>query len=125
MLNKVRTLITGSVLCFLVLVLGTSPSLAQQSAGSVTGEVQDSVGASIPNATITVRDVDRGTVWSTKTSSAGVYNFPEIPVGNVEVKVEATGFTTQQHSAFSLTVQPGCPRRFQDECGRPYGNGRG
>ena len=104
MLNKVRTLLTASVLCFLVPVLGTLPSLAQQAAGSVTGEVRDSVGASIPNATVTVRDVDRGTVTTTKTTSAGLYDFPQIPVGNVEVKVEATGFTTQQHSRFSLTV---------------------
>ena len=104
MLNKVRTLLTASVLCFLVPVLGTLPSLAQQAAGSVTGEVRDSVGASIPNATVTVRDVDRGTLTTTKTTSAGLYDFPQIPVGNVEVKVEATGFTTQQHSRFSLTV---------------------
>ena len=104
MLNKARTLITVSVLSLLVLVLGTLPSLAQGAAGSVNGLVQDSVGASIPNAIVTVHDVDRGTVWATKTSSAGLYDFPQIPVGNVEVKVEATGFTTQQHSSFSLTV---------------------
>ena len=104
MLNKFRTLFSASVLCLIVLALCTWPSQAQQAAGSVTGVVQDSVGASIPNATITVRDVDRGTVWTTKSSSAGLYDFPQIPVGSVEVKVEATGFTTQQHSSFSLSV---------------------
>ena len=104
MLNRLRTLIAGSTVGLLALALGTSSCLAQGAAGSVTGSVQDSVGASIPNATVTVHDVDRGTVWSTKTSSAGLYDFPQIPVGNVEVKVEATGFTTQQHSSFSLTV---------------------
>lgn len=104
MLHRIRTLITATVVCLLVLALGASPGLAQGAAGSVTGVVQDSVGASIPNATVTVHDVDRGTTWTTKSSSAGLYNFPQIPVGSVEVKVEATGFTTQRHSAFSLTV---------------------
>lgn len=104
MLNKIRTLIAGSTVCFLALALGASSCLAQGAAGSVTGVVQDKVGASIPDATVTARDVDRGTVWTTKTSSAGVYNFPQIPVGSVEVKAEATGFTTQQHTAFPLTV---------------------
>ena len=104
MLNQLRTLIAGSAAGLLALALGASSCLAQGAAGSVTGLIQDSVGATIPNATVTVHDIDRGTVWTTKTSSAGLYDFPQIPVGSVEVKVEATGFTTQQHSAFPLTV---------------------
>lgn len=104
MLTRLRTLIAGSTLGLLALALGTSQCLAQGAAGSVTGLVQDSVGAAIPNAIVTVLDVDRGTTWTTKTDNAGLYNFPQIPVGSVEVKVEATGFTRQQHSAFSLTV---------------------
>ena len=61
----------------------------------------------IPNATVTVRDVDRGTVWTTKTSSAGLYNFPQIPEGNVVVSVEASGFSKTVRNAFVALRQSG------------------
>ena len=50
-----------------------------------------------------MRDVDRGTIWTTKTSSAGLYEFPQIPVGNVEVKVEAPGFSKKVRTPFTLS----------------------
>ena len=81
-------------ICLGTLLFGaSSPAWAQQAAGSITGTVLDPSGGAIPNATVTVRDADRGTVWTTKTSSAGLYNFPQIPEGNVVVSVEASGFS--------------------------------
>jgi hypothetical protein len=56
------------------------------------------------NATVTVRDVDRGTTWTTRTSASGLYDFPEIPVGNVTVKVEATGFAATVRNQFNLVL---------------------
>ena len=82
----------------------SSPAWAQQAAGSITGTVQDPSGGAIPNATVTVRDADRGTIWTTKTSSAGLYNFPQIPEGNVVVTVEASGFSKEVRNAFTLSV---------------------
>jgi len=103
-LNNLKSLMAASFACLLAMALGTLPSRAQQAASSITGEVEDSLGAVIPGATVTVRDTDRGTIWTTKTSSAGIYNFPQITVGNVTVKAEAPGFSTQTYSAFNLTV---------------------
>jgi hypothetical protein len=103
-IRNLRSLISASALCLLAIAFGTSPSWAQQAGGSITGVVQDAVGATIPDATVTARDVDRGTSWTTKTSSAGVYSFPQVTIGNIAVKVEAKGFATQSHSAFSLVV---------------------
>ncbi|HEY4010160.1 MAG TPA: carboxypeptidase regulatory-like domain-containing protein [Acidobacteriaceae bacterium] len=77
---------------------------AQQAAGAITGTVVDSTGAAVANATVTARDVDRGTVWTTKTSGAGVYNLPQVSVGNIAVKVEAPGFSQQLRNPFSLVV---------------------
>ena len=53
---------------------------------------------------MTVRDVDRGTTWTTKTTDAGLYEFPTIPVGKVEVKVEAAGFTAEVRNPFTLVL---------------------
>ncbi len=77
---------------------------AQQAAGAVTGSVTDSSGSVIPNALVTARDVDRGTTWTTRTTSAGIYEFPQITVGNIEIRVEAPGFTIERDNSFTLTL---------------------
>jgi hypothetical protein len=88
-----------------VLILSTSPTArAQQAAGSITGTVEDASGSALSNATVTVRDADRGTTWVTKTSDAGVYEFPNIAVGNVQVNADAPGFSTEQRSTFVLVL---------------------
>jgi hypothetical protein len=103
-MNRMMRIAAG-VACNLLLLSGATPTLwAQQAAGSITGTVVDPSGSSVGNATVTVRDVDRGTTWTTRTSEAGLYNFPQIPVGNVVVKVEAAGFSTEVHSAFNLIL---------------------
>jgi hypothetical protein len=100
-----RILIAVSAAFSLLLLLGASPTLwAQQAAGSITGTVVDPSGSAVTKATVTVRDVERGTTWTTTTSEAGLYTFPQIPVGNVQVKVEAAGFSTEVRSAFNLVL---------------------
>ena len=103
-LKNLKSLLAASTAFLLAVALGTPTTQAQQAAGSITGVVEDSLGATIPNATVTARDVDRDTTWRTKTSSAGIYNFPQVPAGNIVVKAEATGFATQSHPAFNLVV---------------------
>src|SRR5580698_1268817 len=94
-----------SAVCIVVLLLLASSTVwAQQAAGSVTGTVVDPAGAAVVNATVTVRDVDRGTTWTTRTSASGLYEFPEIPVGNVTVRVEAEGFSTAVRNSFNLIL---------------------
>lgn len=91
--------------CLFAMTFGTVPMVrAQQAAGSVTGLVVDSSGSAIPNATVTVRDVDRGTTWVSKTTDAGLYTFPTIPVGKIEVKVEAPGFASEVRNPFTLIL---------------------
>ncbi len=105
-------------ICLGTLVFGaSSPAWAQQAAGSITGTVVDPSGGAIPNATVTVRDVDRGTLWTTKTSSAGLYNFPQVTEGNVVVSVEASGFSKTIRNAFVLSVNQIAEIDFKLEVG--------
>lgn len=99
------------------LLLRAPSAWAQQAAGSITGTVTDASGAAVPNATVTARDVNRSTTWTTKTDSAGVYDFPQITVGNIEVKVEATGFSAQIHPAFNLVLNQVARIDFQMKVG--------
>jgi hypothetical protein len=89
----------------LIAILAASmPTRAQQAAGSVTGIVTDSSGAPVAGAIVTVRDADRETTWTTKSSSAGIYEFPQIPPGRIIVKAEAAGFAIEERSAFTLVL---------------------
>jgi hypothetical protein len=105
---KLRTRISLSLsvaACLIAMLFAASSHLyGQQSAGSITGSVVDPAGAPIANATVTASDINRGTTWVTKTDSSGIYVFPQITVGNIQVKVEAEGFSTEVRSAFALDL---------------------
>ncbi len=90
--------------CLSLVTVGSPSAWAQQAAGSITGTVIDPSGSALPNATVTATDVDRGTTWTTKTSSAGIYEFPQIPSGNIQLKVEATGFSSEIRNPFTLVL---------------------
>jgi hypothetical protein len=104
-LKNLCSLMVMLTICLGTFVLGaSSPAWAQQAAGSITGTVTDPTGSAIPDATVIVRDVDRGTTWTTKTGSAGIYEFPQITVGTVVVSVDASGFNKEVRNSFTLSV---------------------
>jgi Carboxypeptidase regulatory-like domain len=87
-----------------VLCLSALPALAQEVSAGITGHVSDPSGASIVGATVTVKDLDRGVEFPTKTNDDGIYAYPRIPIGRYELKVEATGFKTYVNPNIVLEV---------------------
>jgi hypothetical protein len=77
-----------------VVLLSANLSFSQVTGGAVTGSVVDSNAAIIPNATVKLTDKQRGQVFSATTTSAGSYLFPNVPVGEYSVTIEASGFAT-------------------------------
>ena len=75
-----------------VVCLGSVRSQAQEVSAGITGRVTDASNSAIVNAAVTAKDLDRSTVWTTKTNEEGIYAFPRIPAGDYEVRVEAQGF---------------------------------
>ena len=71
---------------------------AQEVSAGITGRVTDPSGSAIVGATVTAKDLDRGTDWPTTTNEDGIYAFPRIPVGRYQLKVEAKGFKTNVQS---------------------------
>ena len=78
---------------------------AQKDAGSVAGTVKDSSGATVPQARISVTEVDKGTTLVTSTSGSGDYVAAPLPIGRYSVKVEKAGFKTAVTEAIELQVQ--------------------
>ncbi len=60
--------------------------------GSIYGQVTDSSGAAIANATVTVKDVAKGTSVQTTTNSIGEYSVEHLIPDVYDVAVAATGF---------------------------------
>jgi hypothetical protein len=69
--------------------------IAQTSNGRIAGTVTDASGAPLPNATITVRQVETNTSVKVHTSAGGVYDAPLLLPGTYELTVEATGLATE------------------------------
>ncbi len=87
-----------------ILTCAVQPASAQEVSAGVTGRITDPSGAAIAGASVTARDVQRGTIWPTKSNEEGIYAFPRIPVGTYEIKVEATGFRTSVRSDIQLEI---------------------
>jgi outer membrane receptor protein involved in Fe transport len=98
----------------IALTLATLPSLfAQQSTGEIVGTVIDPGGAAVKGATVTIKDVERGTSLSTQTNESGAYSFPRVPAGNYEVTATMQGFQTARRPAFELAINQTARLDFQ------------
>jgi len=88
------------------LMLLTSPySSAQTDQGAITGVVQDSTGAVIPNADVKATNVDIGLALQTKSNSSGVFVFSPLKIGNYTVSASSKGFKTLSHENLHLDIQ--------------------
>ena len=66
---------------------------AQAVYGSIFGTVTDASGASVPNATVTVTDISKGTAVTVQTNSSGGYTVQHLIPDSYRVDVEAAGFS--------------------------------
>jgi hypothetical protein len=68
-------------------------AMAQAVYGQILGTVTDSTGAAIPNATVTVTDVGKGTSVNLTSNAAGEFTAEHLIPDIYNVKVDATGFS--------------------------------
>src|SRR6516225_9196408 len=71
------------------LLLFCLPGFSQLNLGHIYGVVTDPSGAVVPNATVTVTDVERGVSRNLTTDTAGNYSAPSLTPGTYSVRVEA------------------------------------
>jgi len=93
------------LLVFACLHLAAGRAFAQVDQGTITGVVQDSTGAAIPDASITLTNTDTGLVFQGKSDSSGVYVFSPIKIGNYKVSAAHEGFSTTNQQNVHLDVQ--------------------
>jgi hypothetical protein len=78
---------------------------AQETTGSISGTINDSSGASVKGATVTLTNKDRGQdVRTLTTNAAGFYTATSLPLGTYSVKVTAGGFKGEEVTGLVLHV---------------------
>jgi len=76
----------------ITLLLASTPLFAQKITGDISGDVTDTTGAVVPNATVTAVNSATGFTRTITTSSSGSYRIPDLPIGSYKVTASATGF---------------------------------
>ena len=99
----------AGVIVFLVSLMSARGAFAQFNA-SLSGTVEDSTGAIIPGASVTLTNVGTQQQQATTSSSEGAYRFTELPPGNYKLTVTAAGF--KQSDADNIQVVAETPRNF-------------
>ena len=75
-----------------------------QEAASISGTVQDSTGAVIAAASVTIRNIETGAVRTLATNSVGYYRALSLPVGQYEIDIQSPGFRAVKKTGISLVV---------------------
>ena len=77
---------------FITLLFVAAIAPAQTNQGVIAGNIIDSSGAAIPNAAITAKSQETGSVYNTVSSGSGNYRFPSIQLGHYTITAKAAGF---------------------------------
>jgi hypothetical protein len=93
-----------AVYCFVFLCTASIAALAQLSTATAFGNVTDSTGAEISNATVVFTQTQTNFTRFTKTNSQGEYRAEFLPVGPYTVKVDAPRFKEIVQTGILLTV---------------------
>jgi hypothetical protein len=96
-----RTAFTAALMMIFVCAL-----LAQSDLGTINGFVKDPTGATVPGATVIVKNEATGTERRVSTNEAGVFAVTNIPSGFYTIEVEAKGFKKfgSQHNKLDSTA---------------------
>jgi outer membrane receptor protein involved in Fe transport len=99
----------GVGILFLLMFSATFSSRADVTRFELSGVVKDATGASLPGATVTLRNVDTGLTQTASTAGDGGYRFPPLdPNGRWSLSAELQGFKAERQEglAFEANTQP-------------------
>jgi Carboxypeptidase regulatory-like domain/TonB-dependent Receptor Plug Domain len=88
----------------LVLLVHSQRAFAQVDEGSITGTVQDTSGAVVPGAHVTLLNKDVGLTTEAITNNSGEYSFNPVRIGHYTVTVTAKGFSKTAQENLQVSV---------------------
>jgi hypothetical protein len=81
--------------------------LGQNVNGKITGNVSDSSGAAIGQATVTLTNLDTNVKHQIATDASGSYSFPNITPGRYKIQVEKSGFKNFVREPIVVEIESG------------------
>jgi len=87
-----------------LLFLASLTAAHAQVAAAISGQVTDSSGAVVRDATVTVKNLESGATRVATTDADGSFRFLSLPLGPQEVKVEKPGFKAALRTGVNLEV---------------------
>ena len=97
-------LVLGMLLVFVFPFLLLQSAFGQATSGTITGNITDESGASVPNATVTITDADRGTQFTTTSNDQGLFLKAQVPNGRYTIRIEAPGFAPNEQQGVVVSV---------------------
>jgi hypothetical protein len=88
----------------IVHILFSVPARAQVTGGTLSGNVTDPSGGSIPQAKLIIKNIATGVERTVTTNSDGFYTAPNLLPGEYQVSTSAKGFDTVKNMGLTMTV---------------------
>ena len=107
-----------AIVLALVLLNAVPAAWSQEVTAAVVGTVSDPSGAPIKGATVTARDVERGTVWTAETNDTGDFTILRLPIGTYTAEATATGFEKAVYPQFTLVLNQTARLEFKMKVGQ-------
>ena len=90
----------AALLCMALTLSWIPCARGQATFGNITGTVTDPAGAAVPNAQVTITDLEHGSTVQTTTNGSGNYTQTHLLAGQYKIAITAPGF-----SDFSATAE--------------------
>ena len=74
-----------------ILISASKTAHGQGNLGAITGTIQDSSGAAVPDLPLAITNTETGVKWAATTSSAGYYRI-SVPPGTYRLEAQKQGF---------------------------------
>ncbi len=104
-IGRLPAAITLPSICTLALLLFTAaPGTSQIVGGAITGVVHDTTGAALPDATVTLTNLETRSQRNLASNDVGRYGVPSIAVGRYELKVSKDGFQSQLRTGIDIVI---------------------
>ena len=103
-MGHARLAVAKSGLVLLVWLYLSASGSAQVPTGSISGQITDPQGASVPNAKVQLIDQERNIRRAVTTNDIGFYIFPDVPSGLYTIRLEMPGFAGYERTGVVVHV---------------------
>src|SRR5687768_7543166 len=94
----------AAALAAVLLLLAGAPAHAQTVTGTIQGTVVDTTGATVPGASLTIRNTETGYVRELVSNDRGFYNAPFLQLGRYKVSAALSGFGTSTRDKVDVSL---------------------